>query len=179
MLRVEVLVREHPMKFSRRKLLQAGGVGAAMTVSRIAQAQLPQQVVPGDFKISKGRIRQSVMGWCFKPMTAVELARHCKEIGLVAIEGISPSDYSAVRDLGLQISLVSSHGFARGPFSRANYEFCTSKLRESIDLAALVGCPSVITFTGMREKGATDEQGIRNCLDCWKQVIGYAEQKKV
>jgi hydroxypyruvate isomerase len=112
-------------------------------------------------------------------MTAVELARHCKDIGLVAIEGISPQDYTAVRDLGLEISLVSSHGFARGPFSRSNHEFCLAKLRESIDLAAAVGCSNVITFTGMREKGIDDQQGIKNCLDCWKQVIGYAEQKKI
>ena len=41
------------------------------------------------------------------------------------------------------------------------------------------GCENVITFTGMREKGITDEQGTKNCLDCWKQVIGYAEEKKI
>ena len=50
---------------------------------------------------------------------------------------------------------------------------------KSIDLAAAVGCRNVITFTGMREKGISDEQGARNCVDCWRQVIGYAEQKKV
>jgi hydroxypyruvate isomerase len=171
--------REIIMKLSRRKLLQAGSIGAALAATGESHAQLPQADVPSDFKITKGRIRQSVMGWCFKPMTAVELARHCKEIGLVAIEGISPQDYPAVRDLGLQISLVSSHGFARGPFSRANHEFCTTKLREAIDLAAAVGCANVITFTGMREKGISEQQGIQNCLDCWKQVIGYAEQKKI
>ncbi len=167
------------MKLSRRKMLQVGGIGAALAAAGTAHAQLPQAAVPNDFKITKGRIRQSVMGWCFKPMTSVELARHCKDIGLVAIEGISAQDYTAVRDLGLQISLVGSHGFARGPFSRANHEFCISKLRESIDLAAAVGCANVITFTGMREKGISDQQGIQNCLDCWKQVIGYAEQKKI
>ena len=31
----------------------------------------------------------------------------------------------------------------------------------------------------MREKGISDEQGARNCVDCWKQVIGYAEEKGV
>ena len=41
------------------------------------------------------------------------------------------------------------------------------------------GCENVITFTGMREKGISDEQGILNCLDCWKQVIPYAEEKKI
>ena len=55
------------------------------------------------FQVVNGRIRQSVMGWCFNPMPAVELARHCKTIGLVAIEGIGAQHYDAVRDIGLEI----------------------------------------------------------------------------
>ncbi len=119
------------------------------------------------------------MGWCFKPMPAVELAKHCRDIGIEGIEGISADDYPAVRKLGLKISLISSHGFAKGPFNPANHEFCIQKLRESIDLAVEVNCPSVITFTGMREPGIDDEQGAKNCVDCFKQVIGYAEKKKI
>jgi hydroxypyruvate isomerase len=41
------------------------------------------------------------------------------------------------------------------------------------------GAPSVITFTGMRINGMQDQVAESNCLDCWKQVIGYAEEKKV
>ena len=39
------------------------------------------------FKVKNGRIRQSIMGWCFNPMPTIELAKHCKDIGLVAMEG--------------------------------------------------------------------------------------------
>ena len=35
-------------------------------------------------KPRSGRIRQSVMGWCFKPMPAAELAKAGKRLGLVA-----------------------------------------------------------------------------------------------
>ena len=66
--------------------------------------------------------------------------------------------------MGLKISLVGSHGFARGPFNRENHEFCLTKLRESIDLAAAVRCSNVITFTGMREKGIDDQQATKNCV---------------
>ena len=119
------------------------------------------------------------MGWCFKPMPAIELAKHCRDIGLVAIEGISPKDYPAVRELGLKISLVSSHGFKKGPVSPANHKYCIESLKKSIDLAVEVSCPSVITFTGMREDGIDDEAAAKNCVDCWKQVVGYAEEKKI
>jgi hydroxypyruvate isomerase len=168
-------------RLNRRDLIKtavgtlAAGTVAAGAVTSIA-AELPVEL---DFKIRNGRIRQSVMGWCFNPMPAVELARHCREIGLEAIEGIGAEHYPAVRKLGLKISLVSSHGFARGPFNRDNHEFCLTKLRASIDLAVEHQCENVITFTGMREKGISDEQGAKNCVECWKQVIAYAEEKKI
>lgn len=168
-------------RFSRRAVLQgtasALALGSATAISTTAHSA--EESPSTDFKVKNGRIRQSVMGWCFSPMPAVELAKHCREIGLVAIEGIGAEHYPAVRQLGLKISLVSSHGFAKGPFNRANHEFCISKLKTSIDLAVEHGCENVITFTGMREKGISDEQGIQNCLDCWKQVLPYAEEKKI
>ena len=46
-------------------------------------------------------------------------------------------------------------------------------------LAVQVGCKNVITFTGMREAGISDEAAARNCVESWKRVIGYAEQKKI
>ncbi|HBE68264.1 MAG TPA: sugar phosphate isomerase [Planctomycetaceae bacterium] len=119
------------------------------------------------------------MGWCFKPMSSVALAKAGKEMGLVAIEGVPASDYPAVKELGLEISLVGSHGFANGPVSTENHAEVESKLRESIDIAVKFGSPSVITFTGMRVKGMRDAEAIKNCLDAWRRVIGYAEEKGI
>ena len=166
------------MLHTRRDMLALGATGM-LTATTATHAQLPQDDANPEFQIANGRIRQSVMGWCFKPMPAIELAKHCRDIGLVGIEGISTKDYPAVRELGLKISLVSSHGFKKGPVNRENHEYCIKTLRERIDLAVEVGCPSVITFTGMREKGIDDDDGAKNCVDCWKQVIGYAEKQKI
>ena len=167
------------MTQTRREMLGAVGAAGIFVAAGSASAQAPRGSVADDFRISNKRIRQSVMGWCFNPMKAVDLAKHCREIGLEAIEGISAKDYPAARELGLKISLVSSHGFKTGPFNPANHKMCAEKLRSSIDLAVEVGCPSVITFTGMREEGISDEQGAMNCVDLWKSVIGYAEEKGV
>jgi hypothetical protein len=97
----------------------------------------------------------------------------------VAMEGVGREYYPMIKELGLQISLGSSHGFAKGPFNRANHASVIKSLREGIDVAVQFGCPKVITFTGMREKGISDEEGAKNCVDAWKQVVGYAEEKKV
>lgn len=135
--------------------------------------------VDPNFRIRHGRIRQSIMGWTFNPMPTPELAKHCKAIGLVAMEGIDEKHYSMIRELGLAVSLVGSHGFGQGPFNPANHTLVEKKLREGIDLAVQVACKNVITFTGMREPGISDEAGARNCVESWKRVIGYAEEKKI
>ena len=164
---------------TRREMLGTLGTAAFAGAASTAAAQAPRDSVAPDFRVTNGRIRQSVMGWCFKPMPAEQLAKHCRDIGIEGIEGISADDYPAVRKLGLKISLVGSHSFAKGPFNPANHAECIQKLRNSIDLAVEVNSPSVITFTGMREPGIDVEQGAQNCIDCWKEVIGYAEKKKI
>jgi hydroxypyruvate isomerase len=157
-------------QFSRRTWLKTAllAAGAATTVA-----------AEPEFQIRNKRIRQSIMGWTYNFMPMPDLAKLCKEIGLVAMEGIDPKHYPMIRDLGLAVSLVGSHGFTKGPFNTANHDMVEKKLRDGIDLAVSVGCPSVITFTGMREPGISDEQGARNCVDTWKRVIGYAEDKKI
>ncbi|MCD0463547.1 TIM barrel protein [Roseiconus lacunae] len=124
-------------------------------------------------------IRQSIMGWCFQPMDMLELAQHCKRIGLEAMEGIDSKLYDQVTDMGLKISLVGSHGFAKGPIDPDNHAEVESKLRKSIDLAVKYNAPAVITFTGMKQQGINDAAARKNCLDCWKRVIPYAEEKGI
>ncbi len=174
--------------FTRRGLLKVGAVaavGAALSQStQIGFARKATAQIDPNWKIKKGRIRQSVMGWCFKqkpnPMSTLELAKACMDIGIPAMEGISHSDYKMVLDMGLKISLVSGgHGFKNGPFNRANHEAVITGLTKSIDLAAEIGTRSVITFTGMKEAGISDAEGERNCIEAWKKVIGHAEKKKV
>lgn len=156
----------------RREFLAANAILAG-TVATGAQPAAAQQ------DSRKGRVRQSVMGWCFKPMDAVTLAEHCRRIGLEAIEGIPSENYDALTKIGLKISLVGSHGFAKGPLDPENHAEVENKLREGIDLAVKYGAPNVITFTGMSKAGISDQAARRNCLDCWKRVIPYAEENKI
>jgi hydroxypyruvate isomerase len=154
--------------------------GAAVAASSAVAAQAAAQAAAAQAATSGGgRVRQSVMGWCFKPMDSITLATHGKQIGLEAIEGIPSSDYDAVTALGLKISLVGSHGFSTGPLDPDNHAEVEAKLREGIDLAVKYGAPNVITFTGMKKAGITDEAARKNCLDCWRRVLPYAEQKGI
>ena len=178
------MARDAKSSVDRRQWLAgAAGVGAWIAVQSDVQpvvAQAPAETAPGeDYRIKHGRIRQSVMGWCFNPMDSLDLARACHRMGMPAIEGVDVKLYPAIKEIGLDISLVSSHGFKEGMCNRQQHQATVKTLRDRIDLAVEIGSPSVITFTGMLPKGVTPEQATRNCIEGWKQVVGYAEQKKV
>ena len=92
--------------------LAAAGIAATPTTS---QAHTPKKKANPKFRIKKGRIKQSIMGRTFNPMPTPELAKLCKEVGLVAMEGISRNHYPLVKELGMDVSLVGSHGFKKCP----------------------------------------------------------------
>ena len=95
------------------------------------------------------------------------------------MEGIDGQFYPAIRKAGVQISRVNSHGFVCGMLDPDDREYCLQSLRPAIDHAVEFGAPGVLTFTGMRHKGISDAQACKNCMEGWKQIIGYAEQKQV
>jgi hydroxypyruvate isomerase len=157
--------------FSRRGFL--GGAAAALAATTARADDDPA------FKITKNRVKQSIMGWTFNPMPVEELARHCKDLGMHAMEGIDAKHYPYIRDLGLKIAITGSHGFAKGPCDPAHKDASVAAIKKGIDLAASVGCPNVITFTGMKVKDLSRAEMQKNCVEAWKSVMDYAAEKKV
>ncbi len=168
--------------FNRRDLLKRGATGLlGGAIASTGLATATHAAHHGESVVTNGRIRQSVMGWCFNDyMDTITLAKHCKEIGLVAMEGISASHYPAIRELGLEVSLVSGgHGFAKGPCNPEYHDLVVDGLVKGIDLAKEVGCQNVITFTGMRFDGMDDEKAAQRCIDTWKEVLPHAEKNGI
>lgn len=176
---------EHASNLSRRSLLKstlgaglAGGVFATSAVAA-AEGKPETKVPPEDFRASSPRVKQSVMAWCFDPLPMETLIPACAKMGLVAMEGLDPKWYPLMKEHGLKVSLCSGHGFAKGPVNPENHAFCEKSLIEAIDRAVEWNAPSVITFTGMSEKGINFEQGTKNCIELWKKVLPYAEEKNI
>ena len=132
----------------------------------------------GNWKVEQGRINQSVVHWCFNPMSVDELAAGAAKMGLASVELIDPKLWPKLKALGLTCAIASSHGFVKGWNHKEHWDFCREKITAAIEASAEFGCPSVITFSGMRE-GISDEEGMQNCIDGLKTVIGLAEKKKV
>ena len=161
---------------SRRRFVGASALlSAGILAGRVPAADTSRAAADPAYRIRNHGIRHTVMGWCFNPMDTLELARHAKAIGLEGIEGIDRKFYPDVKKIGLEISLVSSHGFAEGPCNPRFFDQTVAKLAEAIDVAKEVGSKKVITFTGMRFDGMDEEQGAADCIAAWKKVLPQAE----
>lgn len=180
-LRTETPATDSRRSWIQKAALASAGVCGVLSGSALAGTKHRDETnAPGkDYRVVNGRAKQSVMAWCFNPMPMEELIPACAKMGLVAMEGIDKKYYPLMKQHGLGVSICGSHGFKQGPINRDNHEFCETKLREGIDLAVKWNSPGVITFTGMREKGISDQQGFKNCVECWKSVCEYAEEKNV
>jgi len=158
-------------------LAVAGGTAALSNAAADA--------VPDDptWKIAKGRINQSVVQWCFRPMPTEELARHAAAIGMKSVELCPPADWPILKKYGLTCAIASSHGFVRGWNHRENCDFCTDIITRGINDSADFGCPTVITFSGMRGDLPTgsegDEIGKKTMVEGLKRVLPLAEKKKI
>ncbi|MHC4621871.1 MAG: hydroxypyruvate isomerase family protein [Planctomycetota bacterium] len=163
-------------QISRRSMLQrAAGMGAAtamaFTLSSCARREKKAA--------TKGRIKQSVAYWCFEKYWTVEqTCRIARDLGCKSVELVEPKDWPILKKYGLVCALHGSHWFDNGMNNPKYHDMCIGKMRKSIDECAEFGFPNVITFTGSSED-ISDEDGIINCVNGYKRIIGYAEQKGV
>ncbi|MHC4130473.1 MAG: TIM barrel protein [Planctomycetota bacterium] len=170
---------------TRREILTgATGVVAFGMASMGQSTPLENMTESGESSLVKnGRINQSLTYWCYQPYWDVEqmcqIAKHlgCKALGLV-----EPEHWHVLKKYGLVNCLTSSHLYVEGMNNPAYQPMCIEKMRKSIDNNAEAGFPSVITFTGFNETEAGTigpEEGIKNCVKGYKEIVGYAEEKGV
>ena len=162
----------------RRNLLKGalGGTAALATLRGIAA----NNAAPAQ---GGGRIKQSVCQWCYGKLTKTAENRDkfyeaVAAMGLKGVDLTGPGDWPAMKKYGLVCSMVSSHGIPKGFNRKENHVECIAAVKNGIDLAAEHGWPNVICFSGNRG-GMADDEGAKNCVTGLKQVIGYAEEKKV
>jgi hydroxypyruvate isomerase len=113
----------------------------------------------------KGRIRQSASRWCYQKIELDKLCSYGAEIGLKAIDLLEVSEWEVPRRYGL----ICSMGYAGGgditdALNRVEHHAAIeANFRKNIPIAAKMGVPNVITFSGNR-KGMSDEEGAKNTI---------------
>ena len=155
---------------SRRQFLASSAAAGSTVIARAEDDP--------NWKIQHGAIKQSVVHWCFNPMSVEDLAKAAAGMGLASVELVGPEHWPTLKRYGLTCAIAGSHGFSTGFAHVEEHDECVAKLRASIDASVEFGCPSVITFSGFR-RGLSTEEGQKNMLEGLKKIVGYAEEKKI
>jgi len=166
-------------KIPRRTFIRNSSLIAAGAIATALAKKAPALSIDEVERIVKNeRIKQSVSRWCYGKFSLAELCTIVKKIGLKAIDLLKPNDFPTLKEHGLICSMIETHGLTKGINRKENHAECLASIRLAIDAAAEYGYPNVISFPGNRA-GMSDEEGIENSVAALKQLVGYAEQKKV
>jgi hydroxypyruvate isomerase len=165
---------------SRRRACKRLAAGVlALSAAADALTASADEAKPAElYKVRHGRVRQSVIHWCFNPMTPPELAGHAAALGMASVELVAPEFWPQLTQRGLVCAMTPSHGFNKGFAHLSEHDECIQVLRQSIDQTAVAGFKNVITFSGFR-RGLTTEDATKNMVEGLKKIAGYAEEKKV
>jgi hydroxypyruvate isomerase len=107
-------------QLTRRMLLGTMAAGSAAAMAHVASAAPAAD--DASWKINRGRINQSVVHWCFKPMPVEDLARSAAALGIKSVELVPPSDWPILKKHGLTCAIAGSHGFVKGWNDKANWD---------------------------------------------------------
>ena len=128
------------------------------------------------------RIKQSATGWSFiqGDLTPEGFIRGAAEVGLAAVELVDQQYWTLVKELGLDIATFVGHSsLTDGLNKRENHDRIEDELLANIDLAAANDIPGLITFSGNRYEGLSDEEGIDIVTEGLSRVTKAAEEKGI
>lgn len=145
--------------------------------------------------VSRGRIKQSIVFWCFniagEKWDLDKMCQVTKELGVDAIEIVPPSDWGVLKKYGLKC-ILAPNGMPGAPFVKGfnnprYHDEVVARTTEAIDACAEAGFPNVIAFTGYKWRDAEDpksgeisaDECLENCVAGLKRVVGHAEKKGV
>ncbi len=161
-------------QLNRRTALKTVVAGAAATVITSRKSAFAAPGVKAN-----NNLNQSVCRWCYKDIPLERLAAEAARIGMKSVELLTPEEWPVVKKYGLTCAMGSGADFIPIGFNRIeNHDSRVANLTREIELAAEMGIPSVICFSGNRN-GMSDEEGLENCVIGVKRVVGIAEKKGI
>jgi hydroxypyruvate isomerase len=160
-------------------MIQAAGLGAAaLALGSCASSQKGSGPTA-----TKGRINHSVAHWCFADHWDLEeICEISNSLGIKSVELVGPDAFPTLKKHGL-VCAIAPNGTPDPPFVKGlnnpdNHDMIITKTKEVIDACAEYNFPTVIAFTGFRDN-IPDDVGAKNCVAGLKELMPYAEQKKV
>ena len=171
-------------RLSRRQLLGTAAGAAVAGSATVGHAVRPGRRGRKGPVVRNGRIKQSVVQWCFAEHWSMEKTiQIAKQLGCGSVELISPEHFPLLNKYDMEcaigtIDMGPDPPFVKGMNNPKHQGKVLQATRDAIDACAEYGWKNVISFTGMRD-GIPDDVGANNCVEAYKNIIGYAEKKKV
>ncbi len=172
-----------PQDLTRRDALKAAATAGAAALGLGSFPDLARAVEDGP-AVKNGRIRQSIVQWCFAKYWEPEpMAALAKALGCGSIELIEPKYFPILKKHGLEcaigtIDMAPDAPFVRGFNNPKHHDAVIKATTDAIDACSEYGYKNVIAFTGMAD-GIPPDVGADNCVAGFKKILGHAEKKKV
>lgn len=175
---------------NRRALLaSAAATGIAPVLPVHSQGAAQGKVVVN------GRIRQSLVYWCFNAMgdrwDAERICQVAANLGCASVELAPPEQWKVLQKHNLACA-IASNGMPGAPFMRGfnnprYHEEVIERTRKTIDACAEANVPNVIAFTGYKWRDADDPKsgeisrsdGADHMVRGLRPVIEHAVKRRV
>ncbi|MBQ4819471.1 TIM barrel protein [Aquimarina sp. MMG016] len=173
-------------KLNRRKAIKniSLGIGAlSLGYTELKAQNFPDvkttNFTPLNNKL-KGNINHSVCRWCYQDIPLSEFAIQAKEIGIKAIDLLTPDEWKIVSNVGLQCSLATDNfaSITQGFNDPKNHKVLQEKYHTLISQASHAGINQVIVFSGNRN-GISDKTGLEHCAVGLEPLVKHAEKNNV
>ncbi|MCC9165513.1 hydroxypyruvate isomerase family protein [Pontibacter harenae] len=128
----------------------------------------------------KGNINHSVCRWCLNDLSVEEVCKAAKDLGMVGVDLVGPSDWPILQKYGLVSTMCNGAeiGLSEGWNDPKHHAVLIKNYTDMIPMVAKAGYQNLICFSGNRN-GKDDETGLRNCVEGLKQIMPLAEKHNV
>ncbi|MFP2994852.1 TIM barrel protein [Spongiivirga sp. MCCC 1A20706] len=161
--------------------ITAGTLGlAGVSASCVISVDDKEEKKPKTETELKGNINHTACRWCYQDIPLETFAEKSAEIGLKAIDLLTPEEWPMVAKYGLKSSLGTDvfADIQNGFNTSENHASLQQKYMRLIDKASDNDVKQVIVFSGNRN-GMSDDQGLENCAIGLDPLVNYASKKGI
>jgi hydroxypyruvate isomerase len=167
---------------NRRKLIKQVLTGSAAIATG---AVLPSNILAAvknqaTTDALKGNINHSACRWCYSDIPTESLAKSFKQLGMVGMDLVGPSEWKILKDNGLTSTMCNGAeiSLTEGFNTIQYHDKLVKSYIEHINYVADAGYTNLICFSGSR-RGTDDETGLNNCVTGLKKIMALAEKRGV
>jgi len=171
-----------PSNVNRRKLIKqvitgsaALATGAVLPSNILAAVKNQTSLTP-----LKGNINHTACRWCYGGIPIDSLAKSFKQIGMIGMDLVGPSEWKILKDNGLISTMCNGAeiSLTEGFNTLQYHDQLVKNYTDHINYVADAGYTNLICFSGSR-RGMEDETGLKNCVTGLKRIMAQAEKRGV